>query len=364
MHCVYGILTPELHFLPPSYHAGFFSLMVGGVDLFFVLSGFLIGGILLDSRKASNFFRVFWTRRAGRILPVYLLVLCTYILALAFNGAVKVPWLGLWLLKEPLLPLWSYATFSQNYFMAAIADTGALWIGITWSLAIEEQFYLVFPLLVYALRLNVLVVLALGCLVLSPLLRLHLWSIGPFYAGYFPTPARLDGLMFGFLATCIVRNSALLAAIARYRSVLDVLAAAGLALILEGSAASIAPNVDFSLASAIFAYGILRIFISDGPYRAALRNRFLCHMGLISYALYMYHQAVNGLLHGLLLQHAPRIANLKEFAVACLVLVTAVALAELSRRFYERPFQIWAHRAKYDFGAEPRSQESAAQTAQ
>lgn len=351
LHCFMGLLTPDLHFGPPHFFSGVMSLLVAGVDLFFVLSGFLIGGILLDSRSASNLFRVFWARRSARILPVYVLLLATYIAALHFNSLFDVPWIHLWLLHEPLMPLWSYATFTQNYPMAAVGDTGAFWVAITWSLAVEEQFYLVFPILVYFLPKRWLVVLALASLIFAPLLRDYLWQrTGAFYSGYFPTPARIDALMFGFLSACVVRNATVMSYLTSYRIILDIAAIGGLALLIEGSHAVALSKLSFSLFAGIFAYAIIRIFlVSGGWLRAVLRNPALVKIGFISYALYMYHQAVNGLMHGFLFHQAPRISNAREFTAACLALLVAVGLAALSTRYYEQPFRALGARLRYRF---------------
>lgn len=127
-----------------------------GVDLFFVLSGFLIVGILLDARGSRNFFRVFYTRRACRILPLYYLIVILFVL-LGVTGLVKNDWLF-----TGGLPLWSYLTLTQNYLMHA-QGFGPNWLGVTWSLAIEEQFYLVIPLLVWLLnRKQLFAVLLIG----------------------------------------------------------------------------------------------------------------------------------------------------------------------------------------------------------
>ncbi len=85
-----------------------------GVDLFFVLSGFLIAGILMDNRDASNYFRVFYFRRICRIFPLYYLLLGVYFVLtdLGFNRSVSFDWVA-----GDLLPLWSYATFTQNILM-------------------------------------------------------------------------------------------------------------------------------------------------------------------------------------------------------------------------------------------------------
>jgi peptidoglycan/LPS O-acetylase OafA/YrhL len=349
LHCFTNNLAPGWQSLLSSYLPGLGTLLPGGVDFFFVLSGFLIGGILLDSRKASNFFQIFWIRRAARILPVYILLLCTYVAALIVRPMVNAPWMDEWLLKQPLIPLWSFATFTQNYVMAARADLGAFWMGITWSLAVEEQFYLVFPFLVYTLRKRTLLLLALASLIIAAWLRSYLWNLsGAFYMGYFPTPARVDALMFGFLVTCVVRDQIVLFYFARFRAVFDVLALFGLAMILKGSKLPVTAN--FTLLSAIFAYAVLRIFLAEGGwYRAMLRSPFLVHVGLISYAWYMCHQAVNGLLHGLFFQHAPAITNWKEFGVACLALMVSASLAALSTQFYEKPLRRWARRRPYLF---------------
>jgi peptidoglycan/LPS O-acetylase OafA/YrhL len=351
LHCFVGQLTSEFYFGPPHFLSGVFVVLAGGVDFFFVLSGFLIGGILLDSRSASNFFRVFWARRAARILPVYVLLLGSYVAALSFSPLFNAPWVGAWLLHEPLMPLWSYATFTQNYLMAAAGDTGAFWIAITWSLAVEEQFYLVFPVLIYLVPKRGLVVLALASLVFAALLRTYLWSrSGTFYAGYFPTPARVDTLMFGFLSACIVRNPTAVSYLASCRTILDIAAAGALGLIFEGSQLEALPSLRFSLLAAVFAYAIVRIFVvSGGWYRAALRNPLLVQAGLVSYAWYMYHQAINGMVHGLLFQQAPRISNAKELAAACMVLLLSGGLAALSTRYYERPFRAWGRRMRYRF---------------
>ena len=120
--------------------------LIGGVDLFFVLSGFLIGGILLDNRSATNYFRAFWIRRIARIWPVYYLLVFSFFAVVVARPMLPWPWLDRFLLKDAM-PLWTYPTFLQNFAQGASGlDGGARWVASTWSLAIEEQFYLLLPL--------------------------------------------------------------------------------------------------------------------------------------------------------------------------------------------------------------------------
>ncbi len=144
------------------------SLTKSGVDMFFVLSGFLIAGILLDNREANNYFRVFYLRRICRIFPLYFLMLGLF-LVLTTLGLDQSPRFH-WLFQNPF-PLWSYATFTQNILVGLRGDFGANWLGITWSLAVEEQFYCFIPLLVWLLPRRKFALVALSLIFLAPLLR-------------------------------------------------------------------------------------------------------------------------------------------------------------------------------------------------
>jgi peptidoglycan/LPS O-acetylase OafA/YrhL len=102
--------------------------LLGGVDLFFVLSGFLIGGILLDRKTRPNYFKIFWIRRAARILPVAYVLLASYVIALGISQTYDIKWMNITLLAEPRPPVWSFATFTQSVFLAQ--GGGPLWMGI------------------------------------------------------------------------------------------------------------------------------------------------------------------------------------------------------------------------------------------
>jgi len=121
------------------------KLSWSGVDLFFVLSGFLIGGILLDAKDSPHYFTTFYIRRAYRILPLYFAVIgVAYSIG---HLSTDFGWLGADLATMKI-PWASYPTFTQNLWMAYLGTYGSFTLAATWSLAVEEQFYLTAPLLI------------------------------------------------------------------------------------------------------------------------------------------------------------------------------------------------------------------------
>jgi peptidoglycan/LPS O-acetylase OafA/YrhL len=104
-----------------------------GIHLFFVLSGFLIASILMATRDSPTFFRTFYIRRFYRILPLYLVVVAgCYVVHHLF-------------VRTPGPPLYQFLTFTQNFWMAAKGQFGIGLLSVTWSLAVEEQFYALLP---------------------------------------------------------------------------------------------------------------------------------------------------------------------------------------------------------------------------
>ena len=117
-----------------------------GVDLFFVLSGFLITGLLLDAKGDPHYFRNFYARRTLRIFPLYYAVLALLLLVLP-----RVIALPLALDESRMHQAWLW-TYTANFFIAAKASWALPYVSHFWSLAIEEHFYLVWPLVVFSFR--------------------------------------------------------------------------------------------------------------------------------------------------------------------------------------------------------------------
>lgn len=172
------------------------------MDSFFVMSGFLIAGILLDSRSRPDYYRRFYTRRALRILPVY------YLLITVLTCAILVQGTGYLYSGIPALYKWGsswwFFVYLGNIPMAFTGrgPTAARYCFTPlWSLQIEEQFYLLFPLLVHRLKLKHLAFVLLGLICVSPIVRIVLYWLYPSNTGiqYVFLPCRMEGLSLGAL---------------------------------------------------------------------------------------------------------------------------------------------------------------------
>lgn len=323
-------------------------LFLSGVDLFFVLSGFLIGGILIDSRNKPLYFRHFWIRRFGRIFPVAYLVLATYAVALYVTTNFGITRFDNWLLAEPRPPLWTFATFTQSFPIASGGYGGPRWMAMTWSLAIEEQFYLLFPLAVYFLPRRWLVAIVISGIIAAPIFRDLLERLyGHWYAPYVLLPSRMDALLYGVGLALIVRNKAAFEIAKSLRRFLDVIGIVILYSIVSrwvfplwpGPSGAIYP-LKQSLMAILWAILILRVFTFEQSwFNRVWRNSVLRWIGLISYALYMYHQAVNGLIHGILFGQEPVITNFAHLLTAIIVIAISILLAAISYYYFEKPIR-------------------------
>ena len=174
-------------------HAGWF-----GVEIFFVLSGFLITGILLAAKDkpAAEFFGSFYWRRTLRIFPIYFLVLALLLLIPLFAPALQTEGWVRYVHDQGWY--WLYgANILREYAGNSVPRLEYGWFELThtWSLAVEEHFYLMWPLLVYTLSKRQLWFTALALIALS--LTLHFVPLGPKASAIFATPKHLIGLCVG-----------------------------------------------------------------------------------------------------------------------------------------------------------------------
>ncbi|WP_121354453.1 acyltransferase family protein [Flavisolibacter nicotianae] len=259
-----------------------------GVDLFFVISGFLITTILLRTDKnKSSFFRNFYIRRALRILPLCLALLSVFFLVVCVfdlhNRLVfyKENWFYYFLFLENWL--FVFKRLPQEYYLNHL-----------WSLAVEEQFYLFFPILVYFVSRKKLTRLILFLLPVVFCLRTLLWHQYPdqFAVYYCNTFTRIDSILFGALLGCGYRIRKAPALLLLVTS-LGVLFAGILTFRSASMKTPFMATIGYSLI-ALVAYLFLLFFTQSDTSLSLLRNnRILNFIGKISYGVYLLHLPIN-----------------------------------------------------------------------
>jgi len=169
-----------------------------GVTLFFVLSGFLITGILWQGRHHAHWWKNFYVRRCLRIFPLYYFVLA--ILFLVIPAVTTVP-PALEEARRHQAWLWTY---TANFFLAAKASWALTYVSHFWSLAIEEHFYLLWPLVVFSFRRETLERICLWVIGAALALRIALSLAGVSELSISVlTPCRVDTLCVGALLACL-----------------------------------------------------------------------------------------------------------------------------------------------------------------
>jgi peptidoglycan/LPS O-acetylase OafA/YrhL len=263
------------------------SLTWAGVDLFFVLSGFLIAGVLLDGKGRPFFMRGFYLRRFFRIYPIYWIVMaaCFAIPFLAARLDLVGPWPA-------------YAVLMQNFWMANHRSFGGDPMGVTWSLAIEEQFYLVLPTIVLLLQRSALTLILVLAVVAAPLARFTV-SAPPgsnWMAAYVLTMCRSDALALGALLALLARRQVDARRVASAARVALCLSAIGvIGLMANGDTIGTpAMNVVGYSLLAFGAASLVGLVVSnpDGLLGRAMRVSILREAGTISYGLYLIHTPI------------------------------------------------------------------------
>ena len=307
-----------------------------GVDLFFVLSGYLIGGQILAQLQEQKSFRFgrFYARRALRILPAYLVVLAVYFL------------LPTWRERPVISPLWKYLLSVQN--IGLLAGTA---FSHAWSLAVEDQFYLFLPMLLFGLVRRPRTALVVPCLLVigGVILRASLarWHVDPaghipgkeyFLWIYYPTWSRLDPLVLGVALAAIERHREnwwrVLTGAAIWLWIPALAAVAGGLYLAEG-----APTVASCVWSfPMIAIGMSLLLVCSVSHRLPFSRRkipgaaFLAH---VAYSIYLSHKLVVQFAAGLCSRHGITPSS----AWALLALYASIVLVGTALYFaVERPF--------------------------
>lgn len=292
-----------------------------GVDLFFVLSGFLITGILVDTKESAGYFKNFYVRRCLRIWPLYYSLLFFMFVVVRFLNPSEYH-----AVLQQSSPWWAFPLYLQNFLLpASTAAAGPL--GVTWSLAIEEQFYLLWPIVVRFCTPTQLRRIALAEICISPALRYYLsLQHVDLYTNVF---CRLDGLMAGALLAVVVRSDGFVPAKFLRRAWMCFLIALPLALTTEALEARWIVFSFTAVASASFVY--VSMFSPAKWFQRVMSNRFLIYTGVISYGLYLLHKIPIGVIQTLHMERHPLLDMPIIFAMS-------YAIAALSWNLLEKPF--------------------------
>jgi peptidoglycan/LPS O-acetylase OafA/YrhL len=335
------------------YYLRFFRIGWIGVDLFFVLSGFLITGILLRSKGAVGYFKNFYIRRTLRIFPLYYTFLALSLIVLP-NWS--------WFTSHYRYTMLPWGEFSYWLFLSNFAHGIGLakhgFLVVTWSLSIEEQFYLVWPLLVARYSQNTLQRIILIYLCIVPLLRASLlFGLGnSVLLVDYCTPLRLDGLLSGSLVAIVwqTKNHPWLALMVQYSKtalpflgmgVIGVLVLQELLLFQEGKYMG-QNNWNQAFGVSIvsqFASVLLITILSAAPGSFCARCfefGWLRVLGKYSFSAYLFHEMIYQLIgiefKRVMADLPPLVYSVILFLLSGIVLAFVVRLTDVA---IEAPFQ-------------------------
>jgi peptidoglycan/LPS O-acetylase OafA/YrhL len=293
-----------------------------GVTLFFVLSGFLITRILLNTKETSGYFKNFYVRRILRIMPLYFLFLIV------------------WYLVVPLVTGTDFASFNQEiyYFtylqnFARTFDWDSTGPHHFWSLAVEEHFYLFWPLVIYLFSKKNLTKIIIGVILFAMLLRAYMLWQG--YSVFIFTFTRFDALAIGALLAILELKGVFRSEKSPIflRLFIGIITLSVLLYAFVGEGNDVLQNLRYLLLS--FAYfallGVVLCYRKDHFLNTVLKTRFLTYTGKISYGLYVYHPLV-------LLIFTTYFSTGIILVDLLIIGGMSYALAGISYRYFESPF--------------------------
>ena len=314
-----------------------------GVQLFFVLSGLLITTILLNTRDSPEYFRRFFLRRALRIFPLYYVAIASTVL-LAKTVATNTAWAD-----SVSRHQWAYWAYLSNWTEPLVGGIPGL--PHVWSLAVEEQFYLLWPVVLWRMPLPALRGLALAILVAAPAVRFGMLSAGMSpLSVYSFTIARADALVVGALLALCLRDAPLRTRLLRWLPAITVvvtLLLGGLILRQHGlhhdetAVLIVGQSLVALLAACLIAwtqYDDVPMGVKVGD---LLNNTILRDLGKYSYGVYLVHVPLHVLLRGYFTPfvrasdgplHLPRLV-----AYTLLVLTFSYVVARITWRLIEHP---------------------------
>lgn len=345
--------TLRLKFLTSLWSLGLFA-----VPTFFVLSGYLIGGILYDTRNREGYFKVFYTRRILRVFPVYYVTLLAIGCFYAIRGIV------------PNQYFWQHFFYIQNLLPDyAKPHGGPVTMIHFWSLAVEEQFYLLWPLIVWLCPdRRKLIGIASAFIACSFGIRLAapLFSSSPEPILYF-TPTRVDAILLG-VVLALIRHDAIFD---RIKPVAKWIVLAGVATVIllanwKGQAWSRTyrgEDIWIPLVNVVALVIVIAVMEENSLLNRACSQRWICWLGSLSYSLYVFHFTFYHFFVDTLTPHLA-LHMRQSFAVltsGSLAFALTLLLSILSARLIEGPIMNLKRHMKYGGAKVPDNSQEAGQ---
>ncbi len=331
-----GVITPgaESEVLFGNGYRVFTLIGATGVNLFFILSGFLITGILMDTSDLAGRLKKFYLRRVFRIFPLYYAFLCIALIAffVVFSDREYLKW-------------FTHLFYFQNWATSFRTDHYK-YINHLWSLAVEEQFYIVWPIvfLFFYDRQDPRKAVGLCLFTILMAWYIHGFFISEeqYFLGYMFTLSRMDGLAMGALLSVLLMHykDALLHYGSFMKYVMVLAAAISLSSLMwpsEYNSFFIFLSYGVTFAT-IFYFALVWVVIANAQhdwFRAVLLMPLLLYVGRVSYGLYIFHVPVLELLHQALEPWGLNFWQKHVFLVA-VGLAVATILAHLSYSYFER----------------------------
>jgi peptidoglycan/LPS O-acetylase OafA/YrhL len=311
-----------------------------GVDLFFVLSGFLITGILRKDRDRDFYWKRFYIKRATRILPPMLL---TCVLTYIFIPGAK-----LLVILGYIFTFGGIIDLNPHRFIEPV--------GPLWSLAVEEHFYFVWPFVIRFLSRKQALMLLAGVLVAGPVLRMafsHPMPTAALSVTYFLTPFRVDEMAFGCLLALLTENKLATVVLARF-SLAGFIAATGIYFFAwfklqhiyfyPGGHTKLFDSMGYWLVALAGFCLVAHVYLNQESFLARfLSFAPLTFLGRISYGVYLYHILIRTFIMWYLGINSQRLAFVFDIPLT-------LVLSWLSYKYYEQPLITWGRKRAEGLG--------------
>jgi len=303
-----------------------------GVDLFFVISGFLITRNLCSSGITRDSVKRYVFRRACRILPLYYLGLVACAVIFYWGLGLHTAW---YYSKE--IPWFSYLIFLQNEWMAWNGTMGSRLLSIYWSLGIEMQFYFMIPWILYLLRRNGRIIFCVGAIIMAIVFRAFDGTLVGSYTHFY---CRMDALFAGSLIALVSMESYNMKLLARISSTLNM-SALILLLLSVGVSLNLLLLSNYMIPSFfVLIYSIFLVLqiVPNGAFFGFLNHALFRFLGRYSFGIYITHEIIRFVIFQLLASGIPQIAGIDDVLYTILSFVITILVSVMIYHLLEKKF--------------------------